>query len=74
MSLERQLRKRWPLVHRRIVENEWQIQRKPTGKGHVRIVHLPTGRKLSMPATPTDYRGQRNALAYMKRIDTDASE
>lgn len=69
MSLERKIRKRWPLVHRRIVDHEWQVDG-TTGKGHVRIVHEPTGRKLSIPATPTDYRGQRDALAYMKRIDT----
>lgn len=38
------------------------------GSGHHRLRWPPTGQKITVPRTPSEYRGLRNAEADLKRI------
>lgn len=37
------------------------------GSGHV-VLSLPDGRRTSIPATPSEYRGRRNTIAALERM------
>lgn len=37
------------------------------GSGHYRVTG-PDGQTITMPSTPSSYRGLRNALAWLRRI------
>lgn len=37
------------------------------GSGHV-VLSLPDGQRISIPATPSEYRGRKNAIAQLERM------
>lgn len=38
-----------------------------TGSGHVRLVHQ-NGAAVTLPSTPSEYRGRANSVAYLERV------
>ncbi len=64
------IRKRLPIVYQtKIKDGDWEVQGS-TKNGHIWIVHLPSGRRVTAPGSSSCYRAERNLLAIMSRYES----
>ncbi|OPZ65622.1 MAG: hypothetical protein BWY85_00443 [Firmicutes bacterium ADurb.Bin506] len=63
------LRKKLPTVYRsKIKQGDWEVQG-ATKSGHIWIVHVPTGRRITAPGSSSCSRAEKNLLAVMSRYE-----
>jgi hypothetical protein len=63
------IRKKLPIVYRqKIKQGDWEVQG-ATGSGHIWIVHVPSGRRLTAPGSSSCSRAEKNLLSIMSRYE-----
>lgn len=55
-------------IFRELKLKGWIISKTKTGSGHHRVV-APCGTPMTLPSTPSDWRGLKNAKADIRRIE-----